>query len=104
MRLSHPNDAGVSDMREAVDRVLAELQPLLQADGVQVVVAGIDEQAGVVQMSLAGSCAGCSGSSGRPSPGLERIVADRLPQVRSVEWVANCAETSPELCETAVTL
>lgn len=91
-------------MREAVDTILAELQPLLRLDGVQVAIEQLDEAGGVLRLSLSGSCAGCSGASGRPSAGLERILTDRLPEVRSIEWVANCTDTSPELCETAVTL
>jgi Fe-S cluster biogenesis protein NfuA len=97
-------------LREAVDRVLVDLRPLVQADGADLRLVDLDEATGVVRLSLVGSCAACPGhsssgsASGAPSTGVARILADRVPAVRSVEWVPACDETTQEMCGTAVTL
>ena len=74
------------DMRERVARVVAEeVAPLLQMDGADVEVLGVDE--GVVRVRLLGACGGCPGSVYAVVMGLEEELRRRIPEVRYLEAV-----------------
>ena len=90
-------------MRQAIEAAIGVLRPAIQADGGDLRLVGVDETAGVVQVELSGTCSGCSGQPGARSGGIERILADRVPGVRTVELVGGCGVPAED-CGTAVTL
>lgn len=90
-------------MRQAIEAAIGVLRPAIQADGGDLRLVGVDETAGLVQVELSGTCSGCSGQAGARSGGIERILADRVPGVRTVELVGGCGVPAED-CGTAVTL
>ncbi len=72
-------------MKEEVDAVLDKIRPQLQADGGNVEL--VDVEDGVVKVRLQGACAGCPMSQMTLKNGIERILKENLPEVKSVENV-----------------
>jgi Fe-S cluster biogenesis protein NfuA len=70
-------------MIEKVKRVLDELRPMLQADGGDVELIGVED--GVVKVRLQGACAGCPMSQMTLRNGIERILKEKIPEVQSVQ-------------------
>jgi Fe-S cluster biogenesis protein NfuA len=73
-------------MREKVEEAINEIRPRLQADGGDIEFIGITED-NVVQVSLRGACAGCPGAAMTLKMGVERIVKERVPEIKGVENV-----------------
>ncbi len=69
-------------MKEKVEAALEEIRPNLQADGGDVELVGIDD--GIVSVKLTGACAGCPMSTMTLKNGIERILRDRIPEVKEV--------------------
>lgn len=69
-------------MKEKVEAALEEIRPNLQADGGDVELVGIDD--GIVSVKLTGACAGCPMSTMTLKNGIERILRDRVPEVKEV--------------------
>jgi len=69
---------------EAVDKVLDEIRPALQADGGNVQVLGVSED-GVVKLEMVGACAGCPMATMTLKMGIERILFERLPDLVGVQ-------------------
>lgn len=69
-------------MKEKVEAALDEIRPTLQADGGDVELVGVDE--GVVSVKLTGACAGCPMSTMTLKNGIERILRERVPEVKEV--------------------
>lgn len=74
-------------MKERVEKVLDEIRPSLQADGGDVELVSIDEEHGVVRLRLTGACAGCPFSTMTMQMGIERILKEKIPEVKKVEAV-----------------
>ncbi len=72
---------------ERVAAVLAEVRPLLQGDGGDLDLVGVDDQ-GVVRVQLTGACVGCPSAPMTLTLAIERHLKDRIPEVTRVE----CAE------------
>jgi len=70
-------------MKEEVQVVLDEIRPMLQADGGDVELVDVVE--GVVKVRLQGACAGCPMSQMTLKNGIERILKEKIPEVRTVE-------------------
>mgnify|MGYP001099746942 FL=1 len=70
-------------MKEQVQQVLDKIRPSLQADGGDVEL--IDVADGVVKVRLQGACAGCPMSQMTLKNGIERILKQEIPEVKSVE-------------------
>lgn len=70
-------------MREKIEAVLNEIRPSLQADGGDVEF--VDVVDGVVTVKLKGACAGCPMSQMTLKNGIERILKEQVPEVKSVE-------------------
>jgi Fe-S cluster biogenesis protein NfuA len=70
---------------EEVSKVLDEIRPSLQADGGDVELVGIDNN--IVKLRLMGHCAGCAFSTMTLKMGIERLLKQRIPSVKSVESV-----------------
>ena len=69
-------------MKEKVEVVLEEIRPALQADGGDVELVNVTE--GVVKVRLKGACRGCPMSTMTLKQGIERILKERLPEVKEV--------------------
>jgi Fe-S cluster biogenesis protein NfuA len=77
---------GGGQMKEQVQQVIEELRPNLQADGGDIELVDVTEE-GVVQVRLQGACRGCPGAVMTLKMGVERILKERVPEVKSVESV-----------------
>jgi len=69
-------------MREKVEVALARIRPALQADGGDVEL--LDVKEGVVSVRLTGACGGCPMSMVTLKNGIERILKQEVPEVKSV--------------------
>jgi Fe-S cluster biogenesis protein NfuA len=75
----------VNLMREKVEEILKQIRPSLQADGGDVEL--VDVVDGVVKLKLKGSCAGCPMSQMTLAFGIERVLKEKVPEVKKVEAV-----------------
>ena len=69
-------------MKEKVIAALNEIRPALQADGGDVQF--IDVKDGVVKVKLTGACGGCPMAQMNLKKGIERILKQRVPEVKEV--------------------
>lgn len=79
-------DAATGDPATVSDRVsetLELIRPALQMDGGDISLIEVDDD-NVVSVSLHGSCVGCPASVATLKAGVERILMDRVPEVREV--------------------
>lgn len=74
-------------MREKVEEILNQIRPSLQADGGDVELVEVDEPSGTVKLRLKGACAGCPMSQMTLAFGIERVLKEKVPQVKKVEPV-----------------
>jgi Fe-S cluster biogenesis protein NfuA len=72
-------------MREKIEEILKQIRPSLQADGGDVEL--VDVVDGVVKLRLKGSCAGCPMSQMTLAFGIERVLKEKVPEVKKVEAV-----------------
>jgi Fe-S cluster biogenesis protein NfuA len=73
-------------MKEEVQAALDLVRPQLQADGGDAEIVDISED-GVVKLRLKGACGGCPMSQMTLKMGIERILKEKVPAVKSVEAV-----------------
>jgi Fe-S cluster biogenesis protein NfuA len=71
-------------VREQVEKVIEAVRPAIQADGGDIDLLDVDEDAGVVTVELSGACVACPASTVTLKAGLERILKDRVPGVTGV--------------------
>lgn len=69
-------------MQEKIEKALARIRPMLQRDGGDVELAGIEGS--VVKVRLTGACHGCPMSQMTLKAGVERIVKQEVPEVTDV--------------------
>jgi len=74
-----------STVRNEVEQVLAEVRPVLQADGGDVEL--VDIAGGVVKVRLKGACKGCPMAPMTLKGGIEAVLKERIPAVERVESV-----------------
>ncbi len=68
---------------DRVAAVLDGIRPMVQADGGDVELIGVDED-GVVSVRLQGACVGCPSSAITLSMGIERGLQEQIPEVKRV--------------------
>jgi len=73
-------------MKEQVEAVINEIRPMLQADGGDIELVGVEE-GGLVKVRLRGACAGCPGAQMTLRLAVERRLKAKVPQVTRVEGV-----------------
>jgi Fe-S cluster biogenesis protein NfuA len=73
-------------MKEKVEAAIAKIRPMLQADGGNVELVNVTPE-GVVQVRLQGACSGCPMSQMTLKNGIERIIKEAVPEVKTVESV-----------------
>jgi Fe-S cluster biogenesis protein NfuA len=74
-------------MREKVEAVINALRPNLQADGGDIELVDVTED-GTVKVRLQGACRGCPGAAMTLRLGVERLLKERVPEVKYVENLA----------------
>ena len=72
-----------STFQEKVVEILETIRPSLQAHGGDVELMGIEED-NTVNVRLQGACQGCPGATMTMKMGIERILKERLPEVKQV--------------------
>lgn len=70
-------------MIEKVKEILDQIRPSLQADGGDVELVDVSED-GIVRLRLKGACAGCPMSQMTLAFGIERVLKEKIPQVKKV--------------------
>jgi Fe-S cluster biogenesis protein NfuA len=76
----------VEDGFEQVQDALEKIRPALQRDGGDVELVEVNEQ-GVVKVRLKGACGGCPMSQMTLKMGIEKVIKQYVPDVKSVESV-----------------
>jgi Fe-S cluster biogenesis protein NfuA len=74
------------NMREKVEKALGMIRPALQRDGGDIELVDVEES-GVVKVRLTGACHGCPMSQMTLKAGVERILKQQVPEVKSVQAV-----------------
>lgn len=72
-------------MKEKVEEVIQSIRPRLQADGGDIELVGVED--GIVKVRLQGACHGCPGAQMTLKLGVERLLKEKVPEVKSVEAV-----------------
>lgn len=72
-------------LRDNVEAAIDEIRPALHMDGGDCEIVNVDEQEGMVSLRLLGACGGCPMSTLTLRHGIERIVKERVPQIRQVD-------------------
>jgi len=73
-------------LREKVESALQKVRPSLQAEGGDVQLVDVDKD-GVVQVRLTGACHGCPMSQMTLKMGIEKILKQNVPEIKSVESI-----------------
>lgn len=71
-------------MRDEVLKTIDVIRPALQADGGDIVLKEIDEEAGSVTVELVGACGTCPASTVTMKAGIERILKQRIAGLNEV--------------------
>ena len=69
--------------KQDVETVLNQLRPSLQADGGDVALKEISDE-GIITVELQGHCRGCPYSQMTLKNGIERILKEKIPEVKEV--------------------
>jgi len=69
-------------MREKIEAVLNQIRPNLVRDGGNVEL--VDATDGIVKVKLTGACGGCPMASMTLKHGVERILKEKVPEVKEV--------------------
>ncbi|MBU0533956.1 MAG: NifU family protein [Candidatus Omnitrophica bacterium] len=73
-------------MKEKVEKALKKIRPFLQADGGDVQLVDVSED-GVVKVKLTGACGGCPMAQMTLKTGIERVLKEEVPEIKSVEAI-----------------
>jgi Fe-S cluster biogenesis protein NfuA len=71
-------------VRQQVEETIEAIRPALQADGGDIVLREVDEEKGVITVTLVGACGTCPASTATLKAGIERIMRDRIDGVTEV--------------------
>lgn len=80
----HDNEESVSDTVERIEAALDEIRPALQFDGGDLEFLDFSPETGIVRVQMVGACHGCSMSEVTLAAGIERIVKERVPEVKAL--------------------
>jgi len=73
-------------MKEQVEAVINGLRVYLQADGGDIEFVDLTED-NIVKVRLKGACSGCPGAAMTLQMGVERVLKEKIPQIKGVEAV-----------------
>ena len=71
------------DFAQKVEEVIQSIRPMLQNDGGDIELVSIEED-NTVKVRLQGACKGCPGAQMTLKMGVERLLKERVPQVKEV--------------------
>jgi Fe-S cluster biogenesis protein NfuA len=71
-------------VRQQVEETIEAIRPALQADGGDIFLRDVDEESGVITVTLVGACGTCPASTDTLKAGIERIMKDRVDGIREV--------------------
>ncbi len=74
------------ELKERVEDALQKVRPSLQADGGDVQLLDVNDD-GVVTVKLMGACGGCPMSQMTLKMGIEKVLKQSVPEVKSVQSV-----------------
>ena len=74
-------------MKEQVQQVIDDIRPILQADGGDIQLIGVDEKTGIVTVGLRGRCGGCTHAQMTLQAVVEKKIKELVPGVTAVERV-----------------
>ncbi len=74
-------------MKEQVQQVIDDIRPILQADGGDIELIGVDEKTGIVTVGLRGRCGGCPHAQMTLQAVVEKKIKELVPGVTAVERV-----------------
>ena len=69
---------------QRVQAIIDTIRPMLQADGGDIDLVGVDEATGMVSVRLQGACKGCPGAAMTLKMGVERHLKEHVPEVKGV--------------------
>lgn len=69
-------------MREKVEAALKQIRPALQADGGDVELVDVSQD--TVKVRLTGACGGCPMATMTLKNGIERILKEKVPELKEV--------------------
>ena len=72
-------------IEKKVQAALAEIRPQIQADGGDIDLVAIEND--TVKVRLRGACAGCPMSTLTLKQGVERLIKQKVPEIKVVEAV-----------------
>jgi Fe-S cluster biogenesis protein NfuA len=75
-----------TDLETKVDRALDDIRPYIHSHGGEVNVLEITGE-GVARLQMVGSCNGCPMSMLTMRLGIERLLADKVPELKGAEAV-----------------
>ena len=79
-----PPPVSTLGVRQQVEETIEAIRPALQADGGDIFLRDVDEETGVVTVTLVGACGTCPVSTQTLKAGIERIMRDRVDGVTEV--------------------
>lgn len=85
-KLKVPEATG-QELWDKVLQGLDDVRPHLQADGGDVELVEIDEEARIARVRLTGACGGCPSAAMTLKSGVEKFVRKRAPEIKKVEPV-----------------
>lgn len=74
-------------VKEKVEAALAQVRPMLQRDGGDVELVEITDD-GIAKVRLQGACQGCPMAQVTLQMGIERVLKEMVPDIKSVQAVA----------------
>lgn len=80
-------------IKNQVAAALENIRPYLQADGGDIRLVNITDNA-VVQVELTGACDGCPFSMQTLKAGVEQVLLKKIPEIKSVEAINDTLKTS----------
>ncbi|BGP57202.1 hypothetical protein JCM8202_005359 [Rhodotorula sphaerocarpa] len=94
-------DTRILDTDSEVVAMIKELletrvRPAIMEDGGDIEYRGFNDETGIVQLSLKGSCRGCESSTVTLKGGIERMLMHYIPEVKEVEQVLGPEEAVAE--------
>jgi Fe-S cluster biogenesis protein NfuA len=75
-----------TDLEARVDRALDELRPYIHSHGGEVNVLEITDD-GIARLQMIGSCNGCPMSMMTMRLGIERLLAEKVPELKGAQAV-----------------
>lgn len=71
-------------MREKVEKSIESIRQMLQGHGGDVKLVSLDEEKGIVEVSLQGACVGCPHAAQTLKMGVEAKLKEDVPEITEV--------------------